>query len=143
MLATLHASRGASAPRDTALPGWLPLIGRAGIAAIFVISGASKLAAPAATIGYIEAVGLPLPQVALAVAILAALAGGLLLIAGYRVRLVAAGLALFSLVTAFGFHADFADQNQFIHFLKNLAVAGGLVQLVAFGGGRLSLDARR
>lgn len=108
-----------------------------------MISGASKLAAPAATIGYIEAVGLPLPQVALAVAILAELAGGLLLIAGYRVRLVAAGLALFSLVTAFGFHADFADQNQFIHFLKNLAIAGGLVQLVAFGGGRLSLDARR
>jgi putative oxidoreductase len=54
---------------------------------------------------------------------------------------VASVLALFALVTAFVFHSDFADQNQFIHFLKNVAVAGGLLQVVAFGGGRFSLDA--
>ena len=47
----------------------------------------------------------------------------------------------FALVTAFVFHSDFSDQNQFIHFFKNVAVAGGLLQIVAFGAGRLSLDA--
>lgn len=46
-------------------------------------------------------------------------------------------------MTAFGFHFNLADQNQFIHFFKNVAIAGGLLQVVAFGGGALSLDARR
>jgi len=52
-------------------------------------------------------------------------------------RAVATLLAVFSLITAFAFHANLADQNQFIHFLKNIAMAGGLLQVVAFGGGQL------
>ena len=67
---------------------------------------------------------------------------GIALVFGYRTRLAAALLALFSLLAAIGFHSNFADQNQMIHFLKNVAMAGGLLQVVAFGGGRLSLDAR-
>ena len=121
----------------------LPLIGRVGIAAIFLLSVLAKLSAPAYNIGYIRSAGLPLPEVALGVAIAIEVVGGLALIAGYRTRIVAAGLALFSVVTAFGFHADFADQNQFIHFFKNIAMAGGLLQVVAFGAGAYSLDARR
>ena len=62
--------------------------------------------------------------------------GGLVLISGYRVRTVAAVLAVFSLVTAAFFHNDLADQNQFIHFFKNVAMAGGLLQIVAFGKSR-------
>ncbi|WP_109806949.1 DoxX family protein [Sphingosinithalassobacter portus] len=118
------------------------LIGRIAIAAIFLLSGFSKLTAPGATIGYIASAGLPLPQVALALAILVELGGGMLLVFGYRVRIVAAALAIFSVVAALGFHSDLADQNQFIHFFKNLAMAGGLLQIVAFGGGRLSIDRR-
>ncbi|TZG26469.1 DoxX family protein [Sphingomonas montanisoli] len=121
----------------------LPLIGRVGIAAIFVLSGFAKLSAPAYNLAYIRSAGLPLPEVALGVAIAIEVVGGLLLIAGYRTRIVAAGLALFSVVTALGFHADFADQNQFIHFFKNIAMAGGLLQIVAFGAGAYSVDARR
>ena len=121
----------------------LPLAGRIGLAAIFVLSGVSKLTAPQATIGYIASVGLPFPTLALAAAILVELVGGALLIAGYRTRLVAALLAAFSVVTALTFHADLGDQNQFIHFLKNIAMAGGLLQIVAFGAGRFSLDNRR
>jgi len=65
-----------------------------------------------------------------------------LLIAGYQARLVAMALALFSLVTAFSFHSNFADQDQMFHFLKNVMMAGGLLQIVAFGAGAFSLDNR-
>lgn len=119
------------------------LLGRVLISAIFILSGLSKLTAMSGTIGYIEAAGLPLAPVALAVAVAVEVVGGIALIAGYKTRWVAGALALFSVVTAFAFHADFADQNQFIHFFKNIAMAGGLLQLVAFGAGALSLDARK
>ncbi|MCU0093400.1 DoxX family protein [Pseudomonas koreensis] len=119
------------------------LIGRVLLSVIFILSGFSKLAAPAMMIGYIDSVGLPLPHVALAVAIIVEIGGGLALIAGYRTRIVAAVLALFSVFTALAFHSALADQNQFIHFFKNIAMAGGLLQVVAFGAGRFSLDARR
>jgi putative oxidoreductase len=111
----------------------LPLVGRIMIAAIFLLSGASKLADPAAAMGYIASVGLPLPAFALAGAVVVEIGGSLLLIAGYRLRLVATVMALFSLATAAFFHHAFADQNQFIHFFKNVAMAGGLLQIVAFG----------
>jgi putative oxidoreductase len=119
------------------------LIGRVLLSVIFILSGFSKLAAPAMMIGYIGSVGLPLPQVALALAIIVEIGGGLALIAGYRTRTVAAVLAAFSVFTALAFHNALADQNQFIHFFKNIAMAGGLLQVVAFGAGRFSLDARR
>lgn len=70
----------------------------------------------------------------------AAALGGGVLIAGYRMRFVAIALAVFSLATGVSFHNDFADQNQMIHFLKNLMIAGGLLQIAAFGAGALSLD---
>ncbi|QAY78747.1 DoxX family protein [Sphingosinicella sp. BN140058] len=142
--ATLHPTAASSvAPAGTIAGAILPLAGRIGLAAIFVLSGISKLTAPDPTIGYIASAGLPFPTLALAGAVFVELVGGLLLIAGYRTRLVAAALAGFSLVTALAFHADFADQNQFIHFFKNVAMAGGLLQVAAFGAGRFSLDARR
>lgn len=138
--ATTFAGRrmGDSAVLDTAA-----LAGRIALSAIFVLSGFSKVADPAGTIGYIQSVGLPAPQLAFLVAVVVEIGGGLALIVGFRTRLVAAALALFSLATAFGFHSDIGDQNQFIHFFKNIAMAGGLLQIVAFGAGRLSLDARR
>ena len=112
------------------------------IAPIFVISGASKLADPAGTIGYIGSVGLPLPEAGYAAAVAVELIGGLALLAGFRTRLAALVLALFSLAAALAFHFQLGDQNQFIHFFKNLAMAGGLLQLAAFGAGRYSLDRR-
>ena len=121
----------------------LPLLGRVGIAAIFVLSGFSKLAAPAATIGYIQSTGLPLPQLGLAIAILVELVGGIALVLGYRTRIVATILAGFSIATAVVFHSALGDQNQFIHFFKNVAIAGGLLNVIALGGGTWSLDARR
>ncbi|MYN16211.1 DoxX family membrane protein [Rugamonas sp. FT107W] len=93
--------------------------------------------------GYIASSGLPLAPLALAVAIAVELGGGLLLELGIRTRLVAAALAAFSIVTGLAFHHAVGDQNQMIHLLKNIAMAGGLLQVVAFGAGAYSVDSRR
>ncbi|ACF07963.1 hypothetical protein SMa5017 (plasmid) [Sinorhizobium meliloti 1021] len=69
--------------------------------------------------------------------------GSIALILGFQTRIVALILALFSVATALTFHNNLSDLNQFIHFFKNIAMAGGLLQVVAFGAGRYSLDARR
>ena len=122
---------------------YLPFVGRLMIGLPFAMSGLSKLGAYGATTGVISAVGLPFAPLAFAVAVAIELGGGLLLIAGYRVRYVAAALALFSLATAMSFHHNFADQDQMIHFLKNVMMAGGLLQIAAFGAGALSIDNRR
>jgi putative oxidoreductase len=122
---------------------YLPFAGRLLIGLPFAMSGLGKLGAYGPTTQMIGAVGLPVPALAFAVAVAVELGGGLLLIAGYRTRLVAVALALFSFATAVFFHANFADQNQMIHFLKNVMIAGGLLQIAAFGAGAFSIDNRR
>jgi putative oxidoreductase len=121
----------------------IPTIGRILLAAIFVISGLGKLFAPEATIGYIASTGLPFATLGYAIAIAVELGGGLALAFGFKTRIVAAGLALFSIVTGLVFHHAIGDQNQLIHLLKNFAMAGGLLQVVAFGAGAYSLDNRK
>jgi putative oxidoreductase len=122
---------------------YLPFVGRLMIGLPFAMSGLGKLAAPGPTTDMIRAAGLPLPSFALVLAVVVELGGGLLLVAGFRARIVATVLALFALATAVSFHSNFADQNQMIHFLKNVMMAGGLLQIVAFGAGALSMDNRR
>ena len=119
---------------------YLAFAGRLLIGLPFAMSGLGKLGAYGATTAMIGAVGLPPPPLAFAVAVAVELGGGLLLIAGFQTRYVAAALALFSLVTAVSFHANFADQNQMIHFLKNVMMAGGLLQITAFGAGAISIE---
>lgn len=121
----------------------LPLVGRILLAAIFIVSSLGKIAAPEATQGYIASVGLPVPLLSYLASIAIELGGGVLLLLGYRTRVVAAGLAAFSIVSALIFHHALGDQNQLFHFLKNLAMAGGLIQVVAFGAGAFSLDNRK
>jgi putative oxidoreductase len=121
----------------------LSTLGRIFLAALFLISGLSKIGAVSATMGYIASAGLPLPPLAFATTLAIEIGGGLALLVGFRARSVALLLGLFSIVAAIFFHRDFADQNQAIHFLKNLAIAGGLFQFAATGAGRFSLDARR
>jgi len=122
---------------------YLPLLGRVLIGAPFILSGLSKLAAHDATVGYIGSVGLPLPQLGWLIAMVVEMGGGALLLVGYRARLVALVVGLFTLATAIFFHRNFADQNQMIHFLKNIMLAGGLLQILYFGAGPMSIDASR
>lgn len=121
----------------------LPFIGRILIATIFLVSGFGKLMAPGATMGYISSLGLPAPLLGYVGALALELAGSVLLIAGYRTRLVAGLLTAYAVATALIFHHALGDQNQMFHFLKNLAMAGGLLQVVFYGAGAFSIDNRR
>ncbi|WEN14237.1 DoxX family protein [Rhodanobacter sp. AS-Z3] len=124
-------------------PAFVPAAARMLLASLFLISGFGKLAAPAATKAYILSAGLPLPDVAYLIAVLMEVGLGLALLVGYRTRLVAALMAAFTVATAFAFHAHFADPNQMTHFLKNIAISGGLLQVAAYGAGSFALDALR
>jgi putative oxidoreductase len=121
---------------------YFALAGRTLIALPFLISGIAKIAAPAATLAYIASAGLPLPLASYAIAVAVEVGGSLLLLFGVNTRLVALAMAIFTLATAAAFHTNFADQNQMIHFLKNLMITGGLLHVAAFGSGRFSVDAR-
>ena len=76
----------------------------------------------------------------LPIAIAIEVGGALLLIVGFKARFMCLGLAGFCVVTALLFHANFADKVQMFHFLKNVAIAGGLLALYVSGPGRLSFD---
>ena len=116
--------------------------GRVLLAVLFLFSGFGKIMAPEGTQAYIAAAGLPFPLLGYLVAIVVELGGGILLLLGYRARIVAWVMAAFTVLAALCFHNHFADQNQLIHFLKNISIAGGLLQVAAFGAGGLSIDAR-
>jgi putative oxidoreductase len=115
------------------------LLGRVGLSLIFIISGFGKVAAYAGTEQYMAAAGVPGALLPLVIAL--EFGGGLAILAGVFTRPVAIALALFSIVSAILFHANLGDQNQFIHLLKNVAIAGGFLTLAAHGPGSISIDA--
>tara|TARA_R110000868_G_scaffold94569_1_gene260870 strand:+ start:6919 stop:7308 length:390 start_codon:yes stop_codon:yes gene_type:complete len=118
-------------------------LGRVFMAFLFIMAGIGKAGNPEGTIGYISSAGLPLPELGYAIALAAELGGGLLILVGYQTRLVAFGMALFTIATAVFFHNNFADQTQMISFMKNFAIAGGFLVLAAHGAGALSIDNRK
>ncbi len=127
-----------------ALKRYGPVVGRILLALIFVSSGFAKITGFAGTVGYIASKGLPLPQLAAIGAIVVELGGGTLLILGGKARWVAAALFVFAGLTALIFHNFWAVpadqvQNQTIHFMKNLSMMGGLLYVVVYGSGPLSL----
>lgn len=122
---------------------YLPFIGRLFIGLPFMMSGLSKIANHAGTIALIKSSTLPLPpDLAYAGAIAVEVGCGFLMILGFQMRIVATIFCLFCLATAVFFHLNFADPNQIFHFIKNLIMIGGLLQLVTYGAGALSLDNR-
>lgn len=125
----------------------LALAGRLLLASLFLPAGIGKLTGFAGTIAYISSAGLPMPALAAAAALIVEIGGGAALIAGAGTRIAALVLALFTLVASFFFHAYWAvpaDQQYVTQllFFKNIAVAGGLLTLAAWGAGAWSIDAR-
>jgi len=119
----------------------LAAAGRILLAAVFLYSGIGKALTPEATIGYIVYSGLPFPSLGLGLAVAIEVGGGAMLALGFRTRLAALGLALFAVFTALAFHHDIGERAHLILLLRNLAIAGGLLQVIAFGAGAYSLDA--
>ena len=120
-----------------ALNPQLLAIGRVLLALIFIMAGANKIAGYAATQQFMESAGLP--GMLLPLVIATELGGGLAILAGFMIRWAALVLAGFTLLSALVFHFDFGDQAQSISFMKNLAIAGGLMALAAAGPGAFSL----
>jgi putative oxidoreductase len=115
-------------------------VGRVLLAALFLVSGIQKLFVPDMIQGYIASVGLPAPSLVYAITVVIEIGAGALLLVGFRTRLMAWVLAVFTVAAAVIFHRALGDPNQFVHFVKNLAIAGGLLHIAGVGAGALSLD---
>lgn len=125
-----------------------PLFARILLAAIFLISGYDKIGGFSKVAAFMASKGIPLSEIALAISIVLEIGGGLLLIAGWKARWVAAALFVWLIPVTLIFHnfwaVDAAQyQNQLNHFLKNLCIMGGMLYVMAFGAGPLSMDNRR
>jgi len=122
------------------------LAARLGLGAIFLVSGLGKLAAWSGTAAYAASKGVP--PILLAGATALELFGALSLLLGYKARLGAAALVAFLVPVTLVFHAFWAAQAadaqmQTVQFLKNVAIGGGLVAILAAGPGAVSVDALR
>ena len=127
---------------------FMSLLGRALLALLFIPAGWGKIAGFAGVAGYIASKGVPLPEVCAALAIAAELGLGLLLLVGFQARWAALGLAIFVAVITPIFHNFWAMPEAQVMmqkqaFFKNLAVAGGLLAIAAFGAGGFSIDGKR
>ena len=119
------------------------LIGRILIAALFLIAAYNKFKGLGGTTAYFTKLGVPGPSIAAPIVAIFEALGGLLILVGFKTRLVALALAVFVVVAALLAHTNFGDGNQLNHFLKNLAIAGGLLALFVSGAGAFSVDAKR
>lgn len=125
-----------------------PLAGRCLIAALFVLAAVQKLQNWGSTTLYMAEHGVKMIEPLLALAIVLELGAGLALAAGFRTRLIALILFVYTLVVSFQMH-DFwtlsgeAAQTEMQLFMKNIGIAGGLLVLVGLGAGGWSYDSRR
>lgn len=133
---------------DDALRRYLPLPARVMLSFIFVSSGANKVMDWSGTAAYMEGHGMPAVPFFLLMAICFQVGGGLMVLTGFRARLGAAALIVFLIPATLIFHAFWAvpeeeQQQQMIHFMKNLSILGGLLMVAGLGAGGCSFDARR
>ena len=116
----------------------LEFFGRLLLSALFLIEGVGKITVQEDVIMYMEDYGVP--GVLFVPAIVLEILFPLLLIVGYRTKWAAAVMALFTFAVAIIFHTDFSEEMQMIFFLKDIAIAGGFMIVVAYGPGKISLD---
>ena len=116
----------------------IDLLARLLLACLFILAGMGKMTSFAETQGYMQAFGLPASL--LLPTIIFQITAGVLILVGFRTRYVALLLAGFCLVTALVFHSNLGDKIQLIMFLKNFAIAGGLLLLAKHGSSTLSID---
>ena len=119
---------------------WVTLVGRVMMSAIFIHGGIGKAMAPAATMATLARYNLPMPGAAYAVSLAVEIGVGIVFLIGWKARISAAILAFWCVATAYVAHYHPADQGQMIHFMKNMCMAGGFLQVVAYGAGAFSVD---
>lgn len=116
-----------------------PLIGRILLSVIFIIAGARKMFNFADTAGYMASKGLPMTEVLLVVTIIIEFGGGLMILIGWQARWAATAIFLFLIPVTVIFHPVWADAAEFNAFFKNLAIMGGMMYIMIYGPGPLSL----
>ncbi len=114
------------------------LVARIFLGQIFLLSGLNKISGYDGTLGYMNAMGIP--DALLPLAILLEVGGSLAIMAGWQTRWISLALAAFTVVAGIIFHSNFSDQIQMIMFMKNIAIAGGLILLSVQGAGAYNLD---
>lgn len=114
------------------------LIGRILLSALFLIEGIGKISMQEDVMMYMENYGIP--GILFIPAVILEILFPLLLIVGYKTKLAAFAMALFTFTVAIIFHTDFSDGIQLIFFLKDLAIAGGFMIIIAYGSNKFSLD---
>jgi putative oxidoreductase len=119
------------------------LAGRILIALIFLQSGIEKFVYYSGTLGYMTKAGLPFPQVLLVASGIVETACALALIIGWKARPAAIVLVAWMIPVTLIFHNPAAGQEAMVHFMKNVAITGGLLLLFAFGPGALSAGRSR
>ena len=119
---------------------WVILLSRVLMAAIFIHSGFGKAMSPAGTMATLSHYNLPMPGIAYAVTLLVEIGAGLAFLLGWKGRAAALVLAIWCVATAFVAHYHPGDTGQMVHFMKNLCMAGGFLQVVAYGSGAFSVD---
>lgn len=124
----------------TSLLTWTPLAARILVGVMFLIAGFSKLTNFSGTVDFAQSAGLPLPVVAIVIAIAIELLGGLSLVLGYKIFWGALSLAIFTLIASFVFHGNFADPMQQLLFTKNMGIVAALLYMSHFGAGKGSLE---
>jgi putative oxidoreductase len=133
---------------ESSLQRYVPLFARVLLSAIFIMSGVGKILDWSGTAGYMASQNMPAVPFFLLMAIIFEIVGGLLVLVGFRARIGALILLVFLVPATLIFH-DFwsfpqdQQQNQMIHFMKNTSIMGGLLMVLGFGAGGLSVDARR
>ena len=114
------------------------LIGRILLSTLFLIEGVGKISMQEDVMIYMENYGIP--GILFIPAIILEILFPVLLIVGYKTKLAAFVMALFTFTVAIIFHTDFSDGMQLIFFLKDLAIAGGFMIIIAYGSNKFSLD---
>ena len=116
----------------------LEFVGRILLSALFLIEGVGKISMQEDVIMYMEDYGVP--EILFVPATILEILFPLLLIVGYKTKWAALVMALFTFTVAIIFHTDFSEGIQMIFFLKDLAIAGGFMIIVAYGPSKISLD---
>ena len=113
-------------------------IGRILLSALFVIEGIGKIYIQEDVVAYMESYGVP--EILFVPAIILEILFPTLLVVGYKTKWVASVMALFTFTVAIIFHTDFSEGMQMMLFLKDIAIAGGFMIIVAYGPSKISLD---
>ena len=129
-----------------AISKWAQVVGRVALGMIFLVSGLGKLAGWRGTVAYAASKGVP--EILLGIATVLELVGGVSIVVGFKARWGALALLIFLVPVTLVVHNFWAvpveqQQLEMAHFLKNLAIGGGLLIVLGRGAGAFSIDSSR